>query len=193
MTAPEATLVGPEVDRVRELAGIGAGHAAGALARLVGRPIRMAVPRVERRLPGVAAELARLGEGGSAICFRLEGGIGGAMAVVFSRGCLELIVTEMMGADAYGLEKAVESAVREAGNVLVSHFASAIADVLGTIVLPSVPLLTDPVALDAFLDSCDPPLAGFIIESAIFDADREAEGTLVLIPNAGALAREPVR
>ena len=38
--------VGEELDRLCELANVGAGHAATALARLVGRPIRMSVPRV---------------------------------------------------------------------------------------------------------------------------------------------------
>lgn len=193
MSAPFAAHDERAVDRVRELAGIGAGHAAGALAQLVGRPIRMDVPRVELRGPGVVPEITRLGEGGSAIFFRLHGGVGGAVAVVFSRGCLEVIVTEMMGADAYGLETVVESAVREAGNMLVSHYASAIADALGTVVLPSVPLLTDPISLDAFLDGCEPPLARVVIESAIFDSEREIEGTLVLVPDAGALADVPVR
>jgi chemotaxis protein CheY-P-specific phosphatase CheC len=191
MSAPDAR--SPELDRVCELAGIGAGHAAGALARLVGRPIRMDVPRVQPRVAGVSAALYRLGAGGSAICFRLEGGLGGAMAVIFSRSCLELIVTEMMGADAYGLERAVESAVREAGNVLVSHFASAIGDVLGKIVLPSVPLLTDPGDLDGFLEGCEPPLAGIVVESAIFDTEREVSGALVLIPELGALAGGALR
>ena len=35
--------VGEELDRLCELANVGAGHAATALARLVGRPIRMSV------------------------------------------------------------------------------------------------------------------------------------------------------
>ena len=38
--------VGDELDRLCELANVGAGHAATALARLVGRPIRMSVPCV---------------------------------------------------------------------------------------------------------------------------------------------------
>ena len=111
------------------------------------------------------------------------------MAVVFSRSCLELIVTEMMGADAYGLERAVESAVREAGNVLVSHFASAIGDVLGRIVLPSVPLLDGPGDLDAFLDglraAARRPSCGR--ERDLLDSAREVAGR----PDAGCPTPSP--
>jgi len=61
--------VGEELDRLCELANVGAGHAATALARLVGRPIRMSVPRVRmgtarparRRSPRRRLDLLRRG------------------------------------------------------------------------------------------------------------------------------------
>jgi len=107
---PEAQPSG--LDRARELASIGAGHAAGALARLINRTIWMEVPRAQPVDAGTVPRAAALAEDGSAIFFELQGGVGGMMAVVFSRASLEVIVTEMMGADAYELESAVESASR---------------------------------------------------------------------------------
>lgn len=174
------------VDRMRELASIGAGHAAGALAHLVRRTVRMDAPVARPTSANPLPEAVRYGEGGSAICFQLQGGFGGMIAVVFSRASLEVLVTEVMGADAYGLDKAVESAVRETGNILVSHYASAIADTLGTLVLPSVPLLTDPGEMGSWVNAVADS-AGLLVESPLYDDDREIEGFLLLVPGARGL------
>ena len=185
MSAATGAIAVAEVDRLRELASIGAGHAATALGSLVRRPIEMEVPavRVMSANPMPAAVAA---EGGSAICFHLMGGFTGVVAVVFSRGSLEVLVNEVMGADAYGLDRAVESAVRETGNILVSHFANAIADTLGTMVLPSVPLLTQPDDLGGWVNAVA-GAAGLQIETPIFDRERELEGYLLLVPAADSL------
>jgi len=186
MTAP---LLTPQLrmDRIRELTNIGAGHAAAALSRLVRRTIWMDVPRPSYRSPDLVPEAARAAEGGTAICFGLHGGVGGTMAVVFSRSSLEVLVTEMMGADAYGLDKAVESAVREAGNMLVSHFVSALADFLGTVVMPSVPLLTEPPELPAWLATLDEEPGGVVVECPLFDRRREVVGFLLFVPSRSLL------
>ena len=173
------------VDRLRELANIGAGHAATALARLVRRTIHMDVPTVRRTSENPLPEAATAA-GGTAICFQLQGGFGGMMAVVFPRSSLEVLVTEIMGADAYGLARAVESAVREAGNILVSHYASAISDTLGAKVLISVPLLTGPEQMASWVNALSDS-AGLLIESEVFDGERELEGYLLLVPAAASL------
>ena len=81
------------LDRARELASIGAGHAAGALARLINRTIWMEVPRAQPVDAGTVPRAAALAQDGTAIFFELQGGVGGMMAVVFSRASLEVIVT----------------------------------------------------------------------------------------------------
>ena len=172
------------LDRMRELASIGAGHAATALAQLVRRTIHMDVPSVD--IAGAVPAAARGVSGGSAICFGLEGGFVGNTAVVFSRTSLEVLVSEVMGADAYGGDTAVESAVREAGNILVSHYASAIADTLHACVLPTVPLLTEPEDLGAWVDDVGGATA-VVVASSLYDDERELEGYLVLVPGDASL------
>lgn len=186
MTAPLPSEE-PRIDRIRELANVGAGHAASALSRLVRRTVWMDVPRPSYRTPDLVPEAARMADGGAAICFGLHGGVGGTMAVVFSRSSLEILVTEMMGAHAYGLDKAVESAVREAGNMLVSHFASGLADLLGTVVMPSVPLLTEPPELPAWLAALDDEPGDVVVECPLFDLDREVVGFLLFVPSRALL------
>jgi chemotaxis protein CheC len=172
------------LDRARELANIGAGHAAGALSRLVNRAIWIEVPRAQALDAGAAPFSAQAAEDGAAVFFELTGGVGGLVAVVFSRASLEVIVTEMMGAQAYDIESAVESAVREAGNMLVSHYASAIADTLGTLVLPSVPMLTEqagPGALASLVSWRPGDAPRLILESRLFDPAHDVEGWLTLV------------
>jgi chemotaxis protein CheY-P-specific phosphatase CheC len=68
--------------------------------------------------------------------------------------------------------------------MLVSHYASAIADTLGTVVLPSIPVLTEE-AVPAALGSVVSWRAGeperLLLESPIYDGTREVQGYLVLV------------
>ncbi len=187
----EAAPSSREVDRLRELANIGAGHAASALGRLVRRTVLMDVP-VTYHLAGSGGRCAAtLDEEGTAILFELHGGVGGLVAVIFSKDALEEILSELMGASAYRPDGEVESALREVGNILVSHHVSAIADTLGTAVVPSVPLLAErggAAALRSVMQSRqhDPP--GLAFETAMYDAHKEVRGYVILIPGPEALS-----
>ena len=128
-------LVGDELDRLCELANVGAGHAATALARLVGRTIRMSVPRVRMG----AAQPGPAVDEDAWIFFEVQGALGGALVFRLSRDARTALVGELLGAEA-GVAQA-ESALREVGNILASHALSAVADLVGTRVLPSLPSL----------------------------------------------------
>ena len=184
-----------EVDRLRELASIGAGHAAGALARLVKRPVRMDVPVVHELSPDLvcASSILAAEEGGMGVFFELNGGVGGIVAVVFSSRALDALVERLLGPEARArFDEEVESAVREVANILVSSHASAIADTLGTFMIPSVPLLVRDelaVALASFVRvrAQDPP--GILVESEIYEAEGVVRGFLLFVP--GPEATEP--
>ena len=129
--------VGDELDRLCELANVGAGHAATALARLVGRPIRMSVPRV--RMGTAATGETPLAADDAWIFFEVQGAMGGALVLRLPCSARQFLVEELVGADA-GTSHA-ESALREVGNILASHALSAVADLVGVRVLPSLPSL----------------------------------------------------
>ncbi len=171
-------------DRARELANIGAGHAAAALASLVNRPIRIDAARAESLLQRPALRARSVAQDGTAVFFELQGGVEGMLGIVFSRPSLEVIVTEIMGAAAYEAESAVESAVRETGNILVSHYVSAIADTLGAVVIPSVPILTEqavPAALESVTAPDERGGARLLLEIPLFDEEREIEAYVVVV------------
>jgi chemotaxis protein CheC len=189
-----------ELDRVRELTSIGAGHAAGAFAQLVGRPCRMRVPTV-RLLQAQAVGSAfvastRDDEHGSmcGIFFEVEGGLGGVLALLFPASSREPVVRALLrprGALAPGAE---ESAMRELGNILASHVVSAMADTLGTRVLPSIPVLAMEDALSALTSLVALRWAGetaLRVETEISDAEGRYRGLLVYVPDPASFQRAP--
>lgn len=177
----------PQLDRVSELANIGAGHAATALSQLVGREYWMTPPRA---LPSGAPLVGPCDEreGGwcSAIFFELEGELGGLVAVIVPRDGRDALVHRLLGEEASNLEDwCVESALMEVGNILVSHVATAIADTLGGRVLPGLPQLT--------LEDAGPAFEALVrehersgdlrIESELRDRDGGLGGMVVLVPD----------
>ncbi len=171
-----APVVDDAIDRYCELANIGAGHAAGALASMMGRPIRMRVPQVVHRAPGEARAVA---EPAAGIFFDVIGGIGGHFVVLLSREACTELVRSLLGEESLVSEEAV-SALSEVGNVLASHALSAVADQLGSLVLPSIPdvVLDTPDA--AFADRVGDPTPQ--IENTLEDEQGRACGVLVWVP-----------
>lgn len=185
----DAPLDAAMVDRVRELTSIGAGHAANALAQMLGRTCQMRVPTVAplRAAPETSSE----GDDGDAagdrmgVFFELEGGPGGAVALIFPAPVGRKLVELLLGEGPFSDEQA-ESALRELGNILVSHVASSIADATGSVVVPSLPTLAmhDASAVwAAQLDHRAQGGAGLRIETEIADRSREIHGRLVFVPD----------
>lgn len=150
------------IERLRELAGIGAGHAAAALGELIGRRVRSQPPRI-------GSGETKAGACTLAVCFDVYGGPGGVLAVVFPEKELDTLLDAMLGAPEPERIDQVESALQEVGNILASHALSAVADVLGSPVLPSVPRL----------DSVLPAGHGVRLETDLVDSEGVVHGTLV--------------
>jgi len=180
------------IDRLSELLNIGAGHAASALALLLGRTFWMRVPRALRvgaDAAPLAGELAPRHEiaDGAALLFEVEGSPGGIVALFLPDASREALAKRLLGEAAQARPELVESALREAGNVVVSHVCSAIADTLGARLVPSIPVLV--------LEDGEAGLgtlatrrgrAWLRIESEIVDEEGELRGLLVFLPDAPA-------
>jgi chemotaxis protein CheC len=166
------------LDRLCELTNIGAGHAAGALAAVIGSPIRMRAPRVVDAERTTATPI----DPGAGIFFEVQGGIGGDFAVFLSRAAIRDLVRSLLG-DSIPLESEdAASALSEIGNVLASHALSAVADQIGATLLPSIPAVTfdDPdAAFEARVGVRAPR-----IENALEDESGEIRGVLVWVPDS---------
>ena len=181
------------IDRAREITSIGAGHAATALAAMVGRPCEMRVPQM-RLLPPerLDAPLAIDPSDGDSrppvgIFFEIDGGFGGVVGLLFPASTCSALIETMTGRPAEeNSAEIMTSVLREAGNILVSHVANAISETLGIAVLPSVPVLAmeDAVAaLGSLLATREREGPALRLETEIADREREIRGVLVFVPD----------
>ncbi|MDX1648369.1 MAG: chemotaxis protein CheC [Myxococcota bacterium] len=192
-----------DVMRLRDLARAGADRAAGAFGALVGRDFRPGVPMV-RLLPAERAQEPFVAGASDAerrdmsgVFFEVEGGPGGVMALFFTPESANSVLEQLTGRPAKELDAdTVDSALREVGNILSSHVVSAVADHIGAVVLPSVPMLATGDAPAAFaslvaMRALDHP--ALRIEIEIADGLRELRSLLVFVPDriAEAIAPDP--
>jgi len=135
-----------QLDAMREVANIGAGHAATALSQMTNRKIMITVPRVNVRPLEEACDIVGTpGEVIAAILMHMMGDLTGRALLMFPQAsartiCDFLLRREMGTTQNFGeMEK---SALKEAGNILASAYLNALSDFMGMMLVPSVPSLT---------------------------------------------------
>jgi len=176
-----------DLDRLAELAHAGALQAGRAFAQLVGHPVVTFDPVVvsagtNMRPDGSpsASDPASTG-----VFFEFEGCLDAIIGILFPGDASEFLIRRIVGIESGELEPPIiESALMELGNILASHVASAIADRLGSRLLPSIPSLVQGDAeaeLEMFIDRVVGREAPRI-ESRLEDGDGQLIGRLVLIP-----------
>ena len=134
-----------QADAIQELGNIGAAHAATTLSQMLGSTIEMSVPSIR------VVDLAQLGdymgeESAAMVAFELQGDIphGGYILFYITRGSAIRLTNTMLGITEMNrpVTEMDESALLEVGNIMVSAFLDATAELLGMVMLPSPPALT---------------------------------------------------
>jgi len=169
--------------RVLDFARLGADRASRAYGLLVGSELR----------PGEPAPLARALEADAVlgIVFELQGDVSGLIALLLSeRACGQLLDTLCPGVDPASDRAA--SALREAGNIVASQAASAVADELGARIAISVPTLLGEEA-DAVLRRMIARRGGVAAQSGLGDAAGRGQARLVFAPDAQDVPDGPAR
>lgn len=160
------TLKETQLDALREVANIGAGHAATALSQMTGRTIMITVPTIHiTKLEEVPQQLSEEEEPIAAVLMHMLGDLTGRTLLVFPQPTAvrlaELMLRRPEGssADFGALE---QSAIKEAGNILAGAYMNALSEFMGLMLLPSPPSL----AID---------MSGAVLTSAHlqFGADRD--------------------
>jgi chemotaxis protein CheC len=135
-----------QLDAMREVANIGAGHAATALSQMTNRKIMITVPRVNVRPLEEACDIVGTpGEVIAAVLMHMMGDLTGRALLMFpqaaARTICDFLLRRSMGTtqDFGDMEK---SALKEAGNILASAYLNALSDFMGMMLVPSVPSLT---------------------------------------------------
>ena len=134
-----------QLDAMREVANIGAGHAATALSQMTNRKIMITVPRVNVRPLEEACDIVGTPDQViAAVLMHMMGDLTGRALVLFPQGaartlCDFLLRREMGTTQAFG--EMEQSTLKEAGNILGSAYLNALSDFMGMMLVPSVPSL----------------------------------------------------
>jgi chemotaxis protein CheC len=186
-----------QLDALREVANIGAGHAATALSQMTGDTIMISVPTINiARLEDVPPQISGPEEPVAAVLMNMLGDLTGRTLLVFPRPTAirlsELMLRRPARADGE-LGELEQSAIKEAGNILSGAYLNALSDFMGLMLLPSPPSLaidmSSAVLTTAYLQFGTDRDYVFCVESE-FHMQEMAEklrGFFLLLPDVASL------
>jgi chemotaxis protein CheC len=134
-----------QLDAIREVANIGAGHAATALSGITNRTIMITVPQVFVRPLEEASDLVGPPDAVvAAVLMHMMGDLTGRSMVLFPQQAAFTMCDFLFRRPIGGttrLSEMEESGLKEAGNILASAYLNALSDFMGMMLVPSVPSL----------------------------------------------------
>ena len=191
------TLTPLQLDALREVANMGAGHAATALSQMTGGTIMISVPRLHvSRLAEVPPQFLRDEEPVAAVLLDMLGDLTGRTLLVFPKPTVmrmsELMLRRPAGSSV-ALGELERSAIKEAGNILSGAYLNALSDFMGMVLLPSPPTLVVDMATSilapahlggAFVDDYV-----FVVETEFYmhDSSERLRGFFFLLPDPASL------
>jgi len=186
-----------QLDALREVANIGAGHAATALSQMIGGTIMISVPTINvSRLEEVPPQVSAPEEPVAAVLMHMLGDLTGRTLLVFPKPTAvrlaELMLRRPAGSSVE-LGEMEQSAIKEAGNILSSAYMNALSDFMGMMLLPSPPSLavdmSTAVLTTAYLQFGSDRDYVFCVESEFYmtDVDEKLRGFFLLLPDPASL------
>ena len=186
-----------QIDALREVANMGAGHAATALSQMTGATIMISVPRINiARLEDIPPEISAPEEPVAAVLMRMFGDLTGRTLLVFPRPTAirlsELMLRRPEGSSK-GLGELEQSAIKEAGNILSGAYMNALSDFMGVMLLPSPPSLaidmSQAVLSTAYVQFGSDRDYVFCVESEFYmkEVDEHLRGFFLLLPDVASL------
>ena len=185
-----------QIDALREVANIGAGHAATALSQMVGETIMITVPTINiARLEEVPVQMADPDEPVAAVLMHMMGDLTGRTLLVFPKRTAVRLASRLLKKtqSEQALSAMGESAIKEAGNILSSAYMNALSDFMGMLLLPSPPSLavdmSEAVLTSTYLQfGTDRDYVVCVESEFVIDDTGEAlRGFFLLLPDAASL------
>jgi chemotaxis protein CheC len=186
-----------QLDALREVANIGAGHAATALSQMVGETIMITVPTINiARLEDVPVQMSDPDEPVAAVLMHMLGDLTGRTLLVFPRRTAVRLASRLLNQtqNDQALSEMGQSAIKEAGNILSSAYMNALSDFMGMLLLPSPPSLavdmSEAVLTTAYLQfGTDRDYVVCVESEFVMDETNERlRGFFLLLPDAPSLA-----
>jgi chemotaxis protein CheC len=186
-----------QLDALREVANIGAGHAATALSQMTGRTTMISVPQVSvRPLDDVPELLGAADSVIAAVLMHMMGDLTGRALVIFpepsARMLCDILLRRPEGTTmAFG--EMEQSGIQEVGNILVSAYLTALSDFMGMMLVPSVPSLvvdqSGAILTTTYLNFGHDRDYVFCVETAfeVAGSTERLEGHFLLLPDVPSL------
>ncbi len=143
----DARDLGPrQLDALREVANIGAGHAATALSQMVQQRIMVDIPEIKIvRLEEVGEIVGEPDEIVSAVMMQLLGDVTGRTVQIFPwRTAVRLtstLLSREAGESPEDFGELEQSALKEVGNILVGAYVNALSEFMGLMLIMSPPAI----------------------------------------------------
>jgi chemotaxis protein CheC len=185
-----------QLDALREVANIGAGHAATALSQMIGGTIMISVPRLNiQRLEDVPPLVGDPDEPVAAVLLHILGDLSGRTLLVFPKSAAVRLAEMMLRRPnpTGELGELEQSAIKEAGNILSSAYMNALSEFMGMMLLPSPPALaidmSAAVLTTAYLQFGTNKDYVFCVESdfMLVDEAKRLRGFFLLLPDPASL------
>lgn len=187
-----------QLDALREVANIGAGHAATALSQMIGETIMISVPTINvSPLEDVPPQVAAPDEPVAAVLMHMLGDLTGRTLLVFPKRTAlrlaSLLMRRPQTPDSDEFTEMDQSAIKEAGNILSSAYMNALSDFMGMMLLPSPPSLavdmSNAVLTTTYLQFGSDRDYVFCVESEFLmnDTDEKLRGFFLLLPDPASL------
>lgn len=197
MDDPVRNLTAQQLDALREVANIGAGHAATALSQMTGQTIMISVPRIFiAPLEDVPPHVSGPEEPVAGVLMHMLGDLTGRTLLVFPSPIAirlaELMLRRPKGSST-GLGELEQSAIKEAGNILSGQYMNALSDFMGMVLLPSPPSLaidmSNALLESAYLQFSNDRDLVVCVESEFLmkDLGEVLRGFFLLLPDAPSL------
>ncbi len=186
-----------QLDALREVANIGAGHAATALSQMTNRTIMISIPEVNvSRLEEVAEVLGKPDDVVAAVLMHMLGDLTGRTLVLFpeqsARSLCDMLLRRVEGTTT-DFREMEQSSLKEAGNILSSAYMNALSDFMGMMLIPSVPSLVidlcGAVLTTTYLNFGHDRDFVFCVETEFrfLDTGRQLRGHFLLLPDLASL------
>lgn len=134
-----------QLDALREVANIGAGHAATALSQMTDHRIMINVPRLQvARIDEVPELIGPPETVVAAVLMHVLGDLTGRTLLILPRDSAMRLAEILLQRDRGTIKlfgELEQSALKEAGNILCAAYMNALSDFMGMMLLPSVPSL----------------------------------------------------
>lgn len=185
-----------QMDVLKEIGNIGAGNAATALSKLLGKQVDMKVPSA-RLMPfdQITESLGGAEQVVTAVFLRVVGEVPGNMFFIITLESSKRLLNRLLGMDigADGFTELEMSALAEIGNILAGSYLTSLSDFIKLNLQPTVPSLAIDMAgailSYGMLQYGQMGDQALLIDTTFMEGNEEVEGHFFLIPDPESIER----